>query len=213
MPTALMSPHFYSTKKSIIFYIVMFSITLISVLLIDRHLADFIHQQHFANSFTKLLSNSPLLLEAMALMVIVSCIIARVRDKLSWLAIHLLLTIILASVIRFTAKWLFGRTWPQTWIDNNPSWITDRIEGFQPFAAGIAYNSFPSGHSLFTFALTSVFWYHLPHFRPLWIAMMSAVFIGQLAQNFHYLGDLLAGASIGILCAQLTISLSQKFNQ
>lgn len=43
--------------------------------------------------------------------------------------------------------------------------------------------------------------------------MMIAVFIGQLAQNFHYLGDLLAGADIGILSTQLAIYFSQKVNR
>lgn len=213
MPTPQYLSPFYSVRKSAIFYIGILCLTLLSIFFIDRNLADFIYQQDFANSFTKLLSNTPLFLEGLVLVVLISCIAPKVRKRFSDLAIHLVLTLLLASIIRIGAKALFGRTWPQTWIDNNPSWINDRVEGFHPFAEGLAYNSFPSGHALFTFALTSVFWYHLPRYRLLWIATMLGVFIGQLAQNFHYLGDLLAGAGIGIFCAQIVIALSQKLSR
>ena len=210
MPILQTLPYFYSIKKSVIFYITMFCITLFSVLFIDRHLADFLYQQNFANSFAKLLSNIPLLLEVLAAAFLVSCVMPKIKNKFSILAIHLVITFTLAAIIRLAAKALFGRTWPQTWVDNNPSWISDRLEGFHPFAEGLAYNSFPSGHALFTFALASVFWYHLPRFRSLWIAAMLGVFIGQLAQNYHYLGDLLAGAGMGLLCAHLVIGYSRS---
>jgi membrane-associated phospholipid phosphatase len=213
MPKHQTLSHFYSINKSVIFYVALFFITLFSVLFIDRHLADFLYQKNFANSFTKLLSNTPVLLEALAGAVLLSCIIPKMRKKFSLLAIHLAITLAIASIVRLGAKALFGRTWPQTWVDNNPSWISDRLEGFHPFAEGLAYNSFPSGHALFTFALASVFWYHFPRFRSLWVATMLGVFIGQLAQNFHYLGDLLAGSVIGLLCAHLVIGFSRFAQQ
>ncbi len=208
-------------KKSVIFYVVLFCITLFSIFFIDRNLADFLYQQNFANaftssftsSFTKLLSNTPVLLEVLAGAVLLSCAIPKMRKRFSLLAMHLAMTLAIASLVRLGAKALFGRTWPQTWVDNNPSWISDRLEGFHPFAEGLAYNSFPSGHALFTFALASVFWYHFPRFCSLWVAAMLGVFIGQLAQNFHYLGDLLGGSVIGILCAHLVIGLSLSVQQ
>lgn len=156
------------------------------------------------------MSNTPLFLEILAAIAVALCLIPKRGHQYRWLAIHLAITFTLASVVRVTAKILFGRSWPQTWVDNNPSWITDRIEGFHPFAEGLAYNSFPSGHALFTFALATTFWYHLPRYRLLWIATMCAVFIGQLGQNYHYLGDLLAGATLGTLVTHVVVITSNK---
>ncbi|WP_299786842.1 phosphatase PAP2 family protein [uncultured Shewanella sp.] len=200
----------HSFKKSVISYAIMLVAILLCVYWLDRVLADFIYRQSFANAFIKLLSNTPLVLEVLAGGVLALCIAPKLRRQYSWLAIHLTMTLILASILRVGAKYLFGRTWPETWVNNNPSWITDRIEGFHPFAEGLAYNSFPSGHALFTFALATIFWYHLPRYRPCWIAAMCAVIAGQLGQNYHYLGDLLAGATLGTLVAQMVIVTTGK---
>jgi|GEM_PF-1581131 len=210
MPTPHTPASFYSIKKSAIFYAIMFITILASVEFIDRSLADFIFQHSLSNSWLKMLSNTPQLLEALALIAVTLCIFPKVRQQYKWLALHLAITFTLASVVRVAAKKLFGRTWPQTWVDNNPSWITDRIEGFHPFAEGLAYNSFPSGHALFTFALATTFWYHLPRYRALWIATLCGVFIGQLGQNYHYFGDLLAGATLGTLITLLGMFTIQR---
>ncbi|RTR37083.1 phosphatase PAP2 family protein [Shewanella canadensis] len=210
MPTPHTPAFLYSFKRSAIFYAAMFIAILVSVNFIDRELADFIYQHSFANSLIKLLSNTPLFLEILSAIAVALCIVPKLRHQYRWLAINLAATFILASILRVSAKALFGRTWPQTWVNSNPSWISDRIEGFHPFAEGLAYNSFPSGHALFTFALATTFWYHLPRYRLLWIATMCAVFIGQLGQNYHYLGDLLAGATLGTFIAHMVIIVTEK---
>jgi len=210
MTTPHPSIFLHSLKKSAVFYTFMFIIVLVSVHFIDRILADFIYQHSFANSLIKSLSNTPLVLEVLAAIAVALCIAPKLRQRYSWLAVHLTTTLILASIVRVSAKYLFGRTWPETWVNGNPSWISDRIEGFHPFAEGVAYNSFPSGHALFTFALATTFWYHLPRYRPLWIATMCAVLIGQLGQNYHYLGDLLAGATLGTFIAHMVIITTEK---
>jgi hypothetical protein len=40
----------------------------------------------------------------------------------------------------------FGRTWPESWLGDNPSWIRDDVFGFFPFHGGRGWESFPSGH-------------------------------------------------------------------
>ena len=46
-------------------------------------------------------------------------------------------------------KYAFGRLWPETWVDNNPSWIHDGAYGFslssQRPVKNIAGLSVPTG--------------------------------------------------------------------
>ena len=71
---------------------------------------------------------------------------------------------------------LFGRTWPATWTNNNPSLLRDRVYGFNCFHSGHGYSSFPSGQT----------------------AAVLAVGIVLTGANFHFLSDVIAGGFVGI---------------
>ncbi|NRB25950.1 phosphatase PAP2 family protein [Shewanella sp.] len=197
---------------AILGYGFMLALIIVSINFCDRPIADAMHAHGYSGTLLKLLSQVPLLLEIIAAVFIAGVFIKRYREHFSSLIINLIASIILASLVRVSSKMAFGRTWPETWADGNPSWINDGVEAFHPFAQGVAYNSFPSGHALFTFSLATVFWYHFPRLRPVWLACMLGVFIGQLGQNYHFLGDLLAGATLGTLIAHLVILASNKAN-
>ncbi|AQS39431.1 PAP2 superfamily protein [Shewanella psychrophila] len=199
--------------RSAIAYGFMLALIIISVNFWDRPIADAMHAHGYSGTFLKLLSQIPALLEVIAAVFVAGIFFKRSRERFSLLTINLIATFALAVIVRIFAKMAFGRTWPKTWVDGNPSWINDGIEAFHPFAQGIAYNSFPSGHALFTFSLATVFWYHFPRLRLFWLACMLGVFIGQLGQNYHFLGDLLAGATLGTLIAHIVILASNKARQ
>ncbi|MBL4816990.1 MAG: phosphatase PAP2 family protein [Shewanella sp.] len=190
----------------------MLALIIVSISFWDRPIADAMHAHGYSGTLLKLLSQIPTVLEVIAAVFIMGVLIKRCRERFSSLIINLIATIVLASLVRVSAKMAFGRTWPETWVNDNPSWINDGVEAFHPFAQGVAYNSFPSGHALFTFSLATVFWYHFPRLRPVWLACMLGVLIGQLGQNYHFLGDLLAGATLGTLIAHMVILASNKAN-
>ena len=200
-----------SSRAQLWLYLAALSCTVFSVMFLDRGIATWMHQHSHASYIFKPLSQMPLLFEILSGCFIVSCITAKGRQYFASFALMLTTCLILASVIRVSAKFIFGRSWPETWIHNssgsNPSWISDGIEAFHPFAEGLAYNSFPSGHALFTFALVSVFWWRFPSLKLLWVLAMLGAVIGQLGQNYHYLGDLIAGATLGVLTAHASIRL------
>jgi len=52
-----------------------------------------------------------------------------------------------AVAIKDQLKFAFGRTWPETWVQNNPSLIGNGVYGFNPFHGGPGFASFPSGHT------------------------------------------------------------------
>jgi len=68
-------------------------------------------------------------------------------------------------------------------------------------STGARYNaSFPSGHSLETFCMASVFAHEYPH--KLWVKILAYSYAGgvvgaRLAANRHFPGDVMAGGAIG----------------
>jgi membrane-associated phospholipid phosphatase len=114
-----------------------------------------------------------------------------------------------ATVIKGQLKYVFGRTWPETWLRNNPSLIRDGVYGFHPFHGGRAYESFPSGHTAVTFAVVSVLWICYPRFRPLFAVIGLGVAVGLVGANFHFLSDVIAGAFVGVSTGWIGVALWQ----
>jgi membrane-associated phospholipid phosphatase len=107
------------------------------------------------------------------------------------------LSFFLAEGIKTYLKVAFGRTWPETWIFNNPSLIRDGVYGFHPFHGGAGYTSFPSGHTTAVCAIVSVLWICYPKLRPVYLMCALAVSFGLVAANYHFLSDVIAGGFLG----------------
>jgi membrane-associated phospholipid phosphatase len=103
----------------------------------------------------------------------------------------------MAEAIKNQLKFAFGRTWPDTWVNDNPSFIHDGVFGFNPFHGGPGYMSFPSGHLSLTCAIVSVLWIMYPAFRPFYAAVVLAVVVGLVGANYHFLSDIIAGGFVG----------------
>jgi membrane-associated phospholipid phosphatase len=115
--------------------------------------------------------------------------------------------LMVADAVKDQVKFAFGRTWPVTWIHNNPSFIRDGVYGFHPFHGGPGFASFPSGHTAVTCAALSVLWICYPRFRVLYGLGMLAMAAGLVVTNFHFLSDVIAGAFLGISIGWLSVSL------
>jgi membrane-associated phospholipid phosphatase len=115
------------------------------------------------------------------------------------------LATILAALAVMLLKDAFGRLWPETWIDNNSSWIGTHQYGFNPFHGGEAYGSFPSGHTARITAPFAVLWQRLPRWRVLWALPPLAIAAALIACNYHFLGDCIGGAYLGIASAALVL--------
>jgi membrane-associated phospholipid phosphatase len=107
------------------------------------------------------------------------------------------LATLVALAIKDQLKFAFGRTWPETWTNNNPSWIGNGVFGFQPFHGGQGWASFPSGHTTLMAAPMSILWQALPRWRWLWAGLVALVAIGLIGADYHWLSDIIAGAFLG----------------
>jgi membrane-associated phospholipid phosphatase len=117
------------------------------------------------------------------------------------------LSLVAAAAIKNELKYVFGRTWPETWIQNNPSLIRDGVYGFYPFHGGRGWESFPSGHTVAVCAVMSVLWICYPRFRPLYALVVVVVAIGLVGADFHFLSDIIAGGFIGISTGWIAVAL------
>jgi membrane-associated phospholipid phosphatase len=105
--------------------------------------------------------------------------------------------ILIAGVLTYELKNAFGRTWPETWVNNNPSYFGNGTYGFFPFHGGAGYASFPSGHTTAISAFAGSLWFLCPKLRWLGAVLVLAVVAGLLGADFHWLSDIMAGGIVG----------------
>lgn len=107
------------------------------------------------------------------------------------------LSVIVVEAVNDQLKFLFGRTWPESWLGHNPSFIRDGTYGFHLMHGGGGYNSFPSGHMASVCAVLAMLWLWYPRLRWLYAIAALAVAAGLVGGNFHFLSDVIAGAFVG----------------
>lgn len=121
------------------------------------------------------------------------------------------LSLVVSETIKEQIKYLFGRTWPETWTNNNPSLIHDNVYGFHPFHSGQAYSSFPSGHTNAICAVMAVLWFAYPRYRALYVVPVAAVIIGLIGADFHFVSDIIAGGFIGASTGWILVIFWQTY--
>ena len=117
------------------------------------------------------------------------------------------LSLAISDILENWLKFAFGRTWPETWVQNNPSLIKDGVHNFNPFHGGPGFAAFPSGHMVAICSIMSVFWFLYPRCRLIYTICIGAVFIGQLGANYHFVSDLMAGGFLGFSVGWMVIAL------
>jgi membrane-associated phospholipid phosphatase len=117
------------------------------------------------------------------------------------------LSLAVADIVKIQLKYAFGRTWPETWTRNNPSFIRDNVYGFFPFHGGAAYDSFPSGHTTAICTVMTVLWLCYPRYRALYALAVATVALGLVGADFHFLSDVIAGAFLGTSVGWISVSL------
>jgi membrane-associated phospholipid phosphatase len=119
------------------------------------------------------------------------------------------LSFCVAVVLKDWLKASFGRTWPETWIHNNPSLISNGVYGFFPFHGGEGWASFPSGHMTVVCSIIGVLWAAWPRARLLLAALPIATAVGLLGADYHFIGDIIAGSALGLGVAAAGVRIAQ----
>lgn len=175
---------------------------------VDRPVAYFVHEHRFAEfSILKWLTYPPPILQAWTPVVLVAIMVRRVFGPFRRWERALMAAcvgMVLADQFRETMAYVFGRYWPETWINHNPSLIQDGRYGFHPFHGGSAYGSFPSGHAARMLAVAAIVWIAYPRWQWACVLVAVAVAAGLLGMNYHFAGDVIAGAFVGGIVGAFT---------
>ena len=107
--------------------------------------------------------------------------------------------LVVTAILKHLLKCVFGRPWPESWHPGEPSWLGSGLYGFHPFQAGGQYHSFPSGHAALTFSAISILWLAYPRWRWLWATVAVSISAALVGLNYHFVGDVIAGAMLGWL--------------
>ena len=125
-----------------------------------------------------------------------------------WRAAGLLaLSAVTGGLVYSVCKWLAGRQRPVVLIDPL---------AFSPFRNGLAglfdepNLSFPSGHTCLAFATAACLGICIPRWRYAFFGLAAVVGAERVAENAHYLTDVIAGAGVGTLSAYAAFWLSSR---
>jgi membrane-associated phospholipid phosphatase len=168
---------------------------------VDRSVARFVYDRKTAKlDGLKWLTEPPPLAQSWSPLVLTVLAVRRAFGP--WKRWQLALFLACASVIvadqfRESMGDLFGRYWPETWHNNNPSFIGTGAYGFHPFEVGDDIGSFPSGHSARILAFASVFWIAMPRGRWLCVVIAVPMLVALVGMNYHFVGDVIAGSVVG----------------
>jgi membrane-associated phospholipid phosphatase len=176
-----------------------------AIAFVDRPVADFAHASWRVNEWyfaalTHLVDPIPVYAGIVTGGYVIAALLGGRPGPRGMIALRIAITILIAIALKEQLKILFGRTWPETWTGNNPSYIKDGVYGFFPLkglGGGRGYHAFPSGHmTSITAAAVSVA-LNWPRWR--WAAWVLVVLVaaGMIGANYHWVSDLIAGTMLG----------------
>jgi membrane-associated phospholipid phosphatase len=117
-------------------------------------------------------------------------------------------SLLVGEVLKDLFKWVFGRPSPDIWLAGNVS--ADGDYHFHWFRGAEPFNAFPSGHMTAAAAVLGILWMCYPQFRVVYAACGALAGLALVAFNFHFVGDVVAGALLGTTVSVIVLSLFER---
>jgi membrane-associated phospholipid phosphatase len=187
-------------------------IALISVAWVDKPIALLVDEHLGMRHFPDELAHSPGLSIPLASSLVfavfgLSAILGRSFSRLERAMLLCDISVLAAEAIKNQLKYVFGRTWPDSWGPDILSLIRDNVYGFHFFYRGQSYESFPSGHAAVVAAVMSVLWILFPRLRVACAICIGAADVGLVLFNLHFVSDVVAGTFVGVSTGMFTVAL------
>ena len=179
---------------------------------LDQPLAFFVHRNVADKTIFVWLQRLPVALPLLSSPILAWCALWTLMDRpfsrVQSVALTCSISFISTSLINSQLKYAFGRTWPGTWTENNPSLIQNGVFGFNPFHGGPGFASFPSGQAAAVCAVMTVLWWSYASLRPIYVACVAAVTVGLIGANYHFLSDILSAIFVGVSVGYVATKMS-----
>ena len=195
----------------IIFSVVVFLATIVSIRFLDAEIA--IRVMHFIRSIRPLhraTENIPdILPDIVAVGTLLMWVIYfyRLYKKKNDEGTHFLLlaatTLPVSYILKTFFKYIFGRTNPRAWIFHHKPLVFD---WFHRFGSG----SFPSGHMTVFAALGIAILLYYPKYRKPVLFFLILLGIALIGTDYHFLSDVIGGAYLGFITTYALYYLFEK---
>jgi len=192
-------------------WLLAFAVTIVAVVLcvayIDRPLADFL-EQHFRHTpawDTVRQALKPFSLAvAAALLFLLGCGAVHIagRPLPNWTKTPMLAS--WAAMWGIAAEQIFKAIFGRIWAD--PGYVQEHKYGFDLFQGG----SFPSGTATISTAIITVLWILAPRTRIIGVVIVLLLCAAVVINNYHWLGDVVAGIFLGASIGWMTVLLQRK---
>lgn len=191
-------------RKSIYLLITSIMAITISYVYIDRPVALAFHSWHSHQwPIIKLLASN--IVNTLVYAIVLFYIYYAIRWSYSKLkygeikGLFIANAVVISIFIKNVLKFIFSRYWPATYKCHNLSLIHDHAYGFRWFDTD--FSSFPSGHATFIWAFAISLCCLYPRLKWLWITIATIVCLAQIIMYYHFVSDIIAGATLGSLVA------------
>lgn len=199
-------------RRTLVALVACAGLVVVCYYFVDRPVAFFVHEHRLAR-FDELrwLTEPPPLAQSWAPFVLALLMVRRAFGNWRrWQHVLFVacVSLIVADQFRESLGDLFGRYWPETWHNDNPSLIGTGTYGFHPFQVGDDIGSFPSGHAARILAFATVFWIATPRWRWLYAILALPMLVALVGMNYHFVGDVIAGGVLGAIVGTWATLLS-----
>lgn len=130
-------------------------------------------------------------------LVSLACYLIRAKkeifDEATRFFLLILYAVPLSYLFKILLKFIFGRVNTREWL------AKPELYGFHWFHASSFGGGFPSGHMAVFTTLFAAMWRYYPRYRPLYLIFSLILATALIATNYHFLGDVVGGAYLGIL--------------
>lgn len=106
-----------------------------------------------------------------------------------------------AAAADIILKHVFGRGW----VD--PTYLGDGLYGFHFLNGSPHWDCFPSGTASISCAVAAALWIVMPRSRWWAVPIVVLLCAGVLVTNYHWVGDVVAGAFLGVSIGWMTVRL------